>query len=183
MEEQQPIPQLVPQQNGKHPQPLLPIYAPTTEENKSDDWDLRQILAVVRRRAVVIGSVAIAICTTVWCSTLTSEPKYEGKFGLLVEPVTAQSKLTGLSDIPGINANSQQDGLDYNTQIMVLQSPELMAPIIKQLSSRYPEISYSSLIGHLKISRLQETKILEVRYQDSEPQKIQFVLQQLAKGT
>ncbi len=182
MEEQQPIQQLAPQQNGKYPQPLLPIYTPT-QENKTEEWDLRQVLTVVRRRAVVIGSVAIAICTTVWLSTLTTQPKYEGKFGLLVEPpVTAQSKLEGLSDIPGINTNSQQEGLDYNTQILVLQSPELMAPIIKQLSTRYPNISYSSLIGNLKITRLQETKILEVRYQDSDPQKIQFVLQQLSRN-
>lgn len=169
------------QLNGNHLQPLLPPYTATFQENKTDDWDIRQLLAVVRRRAVVIGSVAIAISTTVWFSTLSREARYEGGFRLLVEPVTGESKLVGLTQIPGANA-TQQEGLDYDTQIQVLRSPELMAPIIQQISTRYPDISYGSLVGNLTIFRFQETKILEVSYQDSEPQKIQFVLQQLTKG-
>jgi capsular exopolysaccharide synthesis family protein len=183
MEEQQGVQQLVPEINGKHSHPSLPVYyAATIQESKTDEWDLRQFLAVVRRRAFVIGSVAIALYATAWFLTLSRQPKYEGKIMLLVEPVTAETKLAGLTQIPGTNANSQQEGLDYNTQILVLQSPELMAPIIKQLSTRYPDINYGSLIGSLKISRFQETKILEVSYQDSVPQKIQFILQELARG-
>lgn len=185
MQEQQRTQQLVFEKNGngKHPQPSLPVYtAPFQENNKTDEWDLRQLLTVVRRRAVVIGTVAIALSTTVWLSTLSRQAEYEGNFMLLVEPVTAESKLEGLTELPGANANLQQQGLDYDTQILVLQSPELMAPIIKQLATRYPDITYNSLLENLKISRFQDTKILAVLYQDSDPQKIQFVLQHLAKG-
>ncbi len=78
MEEQQRIQHLVPEQNGKYPQPLLPVYAPTLQENKTDEWDLRQILTVARRRAVLIGSVAIAVSATVWFWTLSRQPKYSG---------------------------------------------------------------------------------------------------------
>ena len=173
--------QLRPEKNGKHPQPLLPVYTPT-QENKTDEWDLRHLLAVVRRRAAVIGSVAIALSATVWVWTLTQEAEYEGKFRLLVEPVTTESKLSGLTQSPDTINNLQQLGLDYETQIQVLQSPEIMAPIVKQLSIRYPDINYDSLLGNLQIARFQETKILEVQYQDSDPQKIQVVLQALAKG-
>ncbi len=116
------------------------------------------------------------------CIALKCKPLYEGKFRLLVEPVAAQSKLAGMYENPGANANPQEEILDYNTQILVLQSPEIIDPILKQISSRYPDISYPSLVENLKISRLQETKILEVSYQDAEPQKIQFSLQQLAKA-
>ena len=173
--------QLRPEKNGKHPQPLLPVYTPT-QENKADEWDLRQLLAVVGRRAAVIGSVAIALSATVWVWTLTQKAEYEGKFRLLVEPVTTESKLAGLTQSPNPNNSLQQLGLDYDTQIQVLQSPEIMATIVKQLSIRYPDITYDSLIANLQISRFQETKILEIQYQDSDPQKIQFVLQALAKG-
>lgn len=180
MEEQQRTQQLLPEKNGKHLQPLLPVYAPVLQENnKTDEWDLRQLLTVVRRRAVVIGSVAIALSATFWFSTLSREAMYEGRFRLLVEPVTAEGQLEGLTQIPGRN---QEVGLDYDTQIQVLGSPELLAPIIKQISTRYPDVSYGSLIGNLTIFRLEETKILQVSYQDSNPQKTQFVLQQLAKG-
>jgi len=184
MEEQQRTQQLFFEKNGngKHPQPSLPIYAVPFQENTQtdDEWDLRQLLTVVRRRALVIGSVAIALSATVCFLTLTRQPKYEGKFQLLVEPVTKESKLEDLTQIPGVNA-TKEEGLDYDTQIRVLQSPELMAPIIKQLSTRYPDISYDSLLENLSITRFQETKILEVSYQDPDPQTIQFVLQQLAK--
>ncbi len=184
MEEQQRIQQLVSEKNGKHPQPSLPIYVtPLQENNQTDDeWDLRQLLTVVRRRAFVIGSVAIALSATVCLWTLTRQPKYEGKFQLLVEPVTQESKLEDLTQIPGVNNNLKQEGLDYDTQIQVLQSPEFMARIIQLISSRYPDITYNSLLEDLEISRFQETKILEISYQDSEPQKIQFVLQQLSRG-
>lgn len=82
-----------------------------------------------------------------------------------------------------MNASPQgQESLDYNTQIIVLRSPEILVPIAKNISVRYPDINYDSLLAGLKISRYQETKILEISYQDSDPHKIQFVLEQLAKG-
>ncbi len=182
MEEQQRTQQLLPERNGKHPHALLPAYTPLVQEQKTDEWDLRQLLTMVRRRAIVIGSVAIAICGTTWFWTLSRQAVYEGKFGLLVESVTSERQLAGLSQVPGVNANSQQEGLDYDTQILVLKSPELVAPIVKQISTRYPDINYASLIDNLKISRFLETKIIEVSYQDSDPQKIKFVLEQVAKG-
>ncbi len=181
MKEQQRIQQTLPEKNGKQPQPLLPVSEATFQENKTDEGDLQQLLTVVRRRSVLIGSVACVLFGTVWAWTLTRQATYEGKFQLLVEPVTAESKLAGLTQNQDPNTNQQQR-LDYDTQIQVLQSPKIMAPIIKQISTRYPDISYESLMGNLKVSRLQETKILEVSYQSSEPQKIQLVLQQLAKG-
>ena len=175
--------QLMPQRNGEHLQPILPVYTTALQENPTDEWDLRQLLTIARRRAVVIGSVAVAISATVWFWTLTREPRYEGKFRLLVEPVTTEnkSKLEGLAQTPaGVNP-IQQESLDYDSQIEVLRSPELMAPLIKKLAAHYPDINYDSLIENLTINRFQETKILEFRYQDPDPQKIQFVLQQLSQ--
>lgn len=184
MPEQQRNQHLVTEKNGKYPQSFLPVYyGSASQENKTDDLDLRQLLTVVRRRAVVIGSVAMAIAASVWVWTLSSEAKYQGKFRLLVESVTGDSgsQLAELSQVAGTNTGGQNAGLDYDTQIEVLRSPELMAPIVKELSARYPDISYSSLAEHLVINRFKETKILEVGYQDSNPQKIHFVLKQLSK--
>lgn len=182
MEDQQRTQQLLPEKNGRHPQPVLPVYTPIVQEQKTDEWDVRQFLAVVRRRGLVIGSVAIAICATVWTWTLSRQAVYEGNFGLLVEPVTGESNLAGLGQVPGGSSRYQREGLDYDTQILVLRSSEIMAPIVQQISTRYPDVSYGSLMGNMKISRFQETKILEVSYKDSDPQKIQFILEQLSKG-
>lgn len=182
MKEQQPIQQLVSKNNSQHPPSIPSNYALNSPENKADEWDLQQILAFVRRRAIVIGGVAIAISSTIWFITLSRQASYEGKFQLLVEPVTAETQLAQLTPDSQANTNSQEAGLDYSTQIQVLQSPKLIDPIIKQINTRYPDISYYSLIPNLTLTRFQETKILEVRYQDSDPQKVKFILDLLARG-
>lgn len=182
MKEQQPIQQLVSKNNSQQPPSIPSNYALNYPENKADEWDLQQILAFVRRRAIVIGGVAIAISSTIWFTTLSRQARYEGKFQLLVEPVTAETQLAQLTPDSQANTNSQEAGLDYSTQIQVLQSPKLIAPIIKQINTRYPDISYYSLIPNLTLTRFQETKILEVRYQDSDPRKVKFILDLLARG-
>jgi capsular exopolysaccharide synthesis family protein len=183
MEEQQRIQPLMPERNGRNPQLSLPIYAPMNEDSPAQEWNLRQLLAVVRRRAIAIGGVAIACCAATWIWTLTRQSVYEGNFALLVEPITAESKLSGLSEIPGTNANTQGEGLlDYQTQILVLRSPELLVPIVKIISVRYPDVNYGSLLDNLNISRFGETKILQVSYHDSDPQKVKFVLERLSQG-
>ena len=172
------------EKNGKYSQPSLPVYTnslPSNVHQSDDDLDLRQLLTIVRRRIVVISSVAVSIAVGVGFWTFTQQPRYEGKFRLLVEPVTTENKLDGLTQIPGINPNLQQEGLDYSTQIQVLISPELMSSIITKLSQRYPDIDYKSMLDAMTIQRYEKTKILEVSYQDTEKAKIQFVLQQLAK--
>ncbi|KJH71835.1 GumC family protein [Aliterella atlantica] len=185
MEEQQKTQHLAFEKNGKHLQPSLPIYSNSLANNsdRSDnDLDLRSLLTVMRRRAITIGSVAIAIAVGIGCWTLSREPKYEGTFKLLVEPVTTENKLDELTQIPGIsNINLQQQGLDYDTQVQVLISPELMEPIIARLAQRYPDIDYKSMLEDLAIERFEATKILEVSYRATQPEQIQFVLEQLAK--
>lgn len=184
MEEQQRTQPLNFEKNGKHSQSSPPVYTnslPNNVNQAGDDLDLRQLVAVVRRRIVVISGVAISIAVGMGFWTFSQEPKYEGKFRLLVEPVTKENKLEGLTQIPGVNPNVQQSGLDYSTQIQVLLSPELMAPIISQLSKQYSDIDYSAMLGAMTIERFEKTNILDISYQDTEKEKIEFVLQQLAK--
>lgn len=184
MEDQQRTQPISFEKNGKHLQPSLPIYTnslPNNSPQSDDDMDLRQLLTIVRRRIVVIGSVAVSLAVGVGFWTFAQQPKYQGTFRLLVEPVTTENKLEGLTQIPGVPSNLQQEGLDYSTQIEVLISPELMSPIVNRLAQQYPDIDYKSMLEDMTIERFEKTKILEVSYQDTEKEKIQFVLQQLAK--
>ncbi|WP_009634509.1 GumC family protein [Synechocystis sp. PCC 7509] len=171
------------EKNGKYSQPSLPTYTnslPNNSNQDGEDLDLRQLVAIVRRRIVVIGSVAVSIAVGIGFWTFSQQPKYQGTFRLLVEPVTTENQLEGLTQLPGVTSNVQQS-LDYNTQIQVLISPELMAPIVKKLAEQYPDINYNAMLGALTIERFETTKILEVSYRDTETKKIQFILQQLAK--
>jgi capsular exopolysaccharide synthesis family protein len=176
--------------NGKRLQSLPPISPTRPSENAEDELNLRQLLTVVRRRAIVIAGVAIAVTSAMCFWTFRQTPKYEGKFQLLVEPVTEEGKLDKLTQAPGVSESPSS--LDYDTQIQVLRSPNLMYPILeeiqklcpKDIEERCKDVSYESLIdeGQLKISRLEETKILEVRYRDTDAKKVRFVLHQVARG-
>ncbi|MBD2014288.1 polysaccharide biosynthesis tyrosine autokinase [Microcoleus sp. FACHB-53] len=176
---------LLPNGNGKR-LPSMPLIYPTKppENNDDDDLNLRQLLTVFRRRAIVVVGVAIAVTSGIGFWSFRQEPKYESRFQLLVEPVTAEGgKLNKLAQVPGVT-DVPYSVLDYDTQIQVLRSPNLMSPILQEIQKRYPDVSYDSLITStkLKIGRFEETKILEVRYRDTDAKKVREVLHQVARG-
>ena len=176
---------LLPNGNGKRV-PSMPLIYPTKppETKEDDELNLRQLLTVFRRRALVIAGVAIAVSSGIGFWSFRQEPKYESNFQLLVEPVTAEGgKLNKLAQVPGVT-DVPYSVLDYDTQIQVLRSPNLMSPILQEIQKHYPDVSYDSLITStkLKIARLAETKILEVRYRDTDPKKVRAVLHEVARG-
>jgi polysaccharide biosynthesis transport protein len=145
-----------------------------------DSIDLRQLGNMIKHRLRLICAVVAGVTATTTIITLNQEAKYQGSFKLLVEPVAEeqQDPLAALQPDLG--------GLDYETQIEVLRSPRVLNPIIIDLSQKYAEINYEELIqpkrSPLKIEQLDETKILEVSFIDPDPDKIQFVLDKLAKA-
>ena len=149
-------------------------------EADGDSIDLRQLGNVVKHRWRLISAVVLGMTATAAIFSFTQEAKYKGSFKLLVEPVSEEQE-DSLSVL-------QQDmgGLDYETQIEVLRSPRVMNPIVKNLAAKYPEIEYEKLIkakkSPLTIEQLDETKILEVSLIDPDPNKIQFVLDNLAEA-
>ncbi|MBW4518921.1 MAG: polysaccharide biosynthesis tyrosine autokinase [Scytolyngbya sp. HA4215-MV1] len=162
--------------------PSHPFYPNPLPSDEGEELNLRQIIAIGRRRKVLIAGVMIAVTSAVWIWTLGQTPQYEGKFQLLVEPVTSdEQNLQNLTKLTNSDT-SPTSRLDYDTQIQVLRSPELMNPIVQQLRTHDPNLSYSSLISNLAVVRLQQTKILEIRYRGSNPQQIKFVLDTLSKG-
>jgi len=150
-------------------------------EVERDDWDLLQFLSVIKRRALVIAVVMTAVLAGVVGGTLKQKPEYQAKFRILAEPVNSDN-----NELPKLASNFEhkldKSSLDYDTQIQVLKSPELMASIIKELQLSYPEINYDSLINALTITRLGETKIIEFGYQNNDPVKVKVVLDTLAQA-
>ncbi|MEO1672236.1 MAG: polysaccharide biosynthesis tyrosine autokinase, partial [Cyanobacteria bacterium J06631_2] len=157
----------------------LPVVAKAPEA-EGDSIDLRQLTRMVRHRLRLICAVVAGVTATTAIITFNQEATYKGSFKLLVEPV-AEEKEDPLAVI-------QQDlsGLDYETQIEVLRSPSVLNPIVEVLSARYAEIDYEELIkpkkSPLKIEQLNDTKILEISYVDTDANKIQFVLDNLSEA-
>jgi capsular exopolysaccharide synthesis family protein len=162
---------------------LIPSYS--LQLGSSDDtswWSLPQLLLVVRRRAALIAVMAIAVTSVSWYRALNQKPTYVGEFQLLVEPITddSQGKLRELTGQE--NTSPRDSNLDYRTQTEILRSPKLLLPVIKQIRPRYPDVSYSSLTQKLAVIQPEGTRILKVSYQDADPQKIKFVLDQVVQG-
>ncbi len=147
---------------------------------QEEDLDLRNLLNIVRRRAWAIAGVAAVVMGLVTVKTLHQEPVYEGNFRLLVEPVNAEDDLSDLSSLVG-KQGVRKSGLDYETQVQVLRSPELLQPVAEKLQQTYLDVSYQSLLSNLQISRLGETKILEIKYAGTDPVEIQVILDALSQ--
>ncbi|MEQ9484548.1 GumC family protein [Coleofasciculus sp. F4-SAH-05] len=187
------------QPNGKPLKSLPQVHS--TEVNQSDGQtvDLGWVLAVARRRAWLMTGVALTLIVGSGLWLLWSKrqyiPEYRGSFKLLVEPVTAENLvrnqfLQAQSQGANIRTSNFENTslLDYESQIRVLKSPQLISPIVDQLQNRYPDIDYNSMMGSMSIVRMTYeknaedvgTKILEVIYQDKDIKKIKFVLKTIS---
>ncbi|MBD2358457.1 polysaccharide biosynthesis tyrosine autokinase [Tolypothrix sp. FACHB-123] len=149
-------------------------------EDSGNDWSVDDFLSLLRRRALVVAGVAtvVMVINSVNLKLNQKQPEYESSFQLLVEPVNDDSKVVDVVNDPKSNNTS---GLDYDSQIQVLKSPELMGSLIKQLQVSYPDLTYNDIMNALQINRLGETKIIEVRYRSQDPKKTKAVLDKISQ--
>ncbi|MGB3764993.1 MAG: polysaccharide biosynthesis tyrosine autokinase [Phormidesmis sp.] len=162
-------------------EPASMLAAWQLQAEQAEDLDLRNLLNIVRRRVWAIAGVAAVVMGITTIKTLHQDPIYESNFRVLVEPVNAEDGFSDLSSLLS-EQTARQPGLDYETQVQVLRSPELLQPVAQSLQQNYPGISYLNLLENLRISRLGETKILEVSYAGTDPVQIQMVLDTLSQA-
>ncbi|TRU43508.1 MAG: polysaccharide biosynthesis tyrosine autokinase [Microcystis aeruginosa Ma_QC_Ca_00000000_S207] len=181
------------QQNGAlktQSQGNLPVFAqpafipsPTQEE---EELNLRQVLSVVKHRWLIIAGITLGVTSAIATYTFLKTPIYQGRFLLLIgQPIEenkSSSRLAAQDILPQLGG----EDIDYDTQIAVLTSPQLLNPILSKITPKYPDFTYSDLISKtgksdLKVSQLKDTKVLEISYQDAEPEKIKLVLENLAR--
>lgn len=164
--------------------PSLYKAQPPEADEKEIKWG--RFWAAVRRRIILTLGVTTAVTVTAFTWTVMQVREYEGKFQILVESVSSEQKSTE-------NLILDNNRFDYATQLEILRSPKVMLPLIKKIQATYPEITYDSLFAqkignktfgknNLSIERINNTKIIEVRYQNTDPAKIQLVLEQIAGG-
>ncbi|MGC1308440.1 MAG: polysaccharide biosynthesis tyrosine autokinase [Phormidesmis sp.] len=164
------------------PEPASMLAAWQLSAQQEEEDELRNLIRIVRRRAWVIAGVTAVVMSFITAKALRQEKVYAGQFRVLIEPVNADNDLSGLaSGLTPQKAFFGKSGLDYDTQLQVLRSPELLEPVAEQLKQTYPELSYPSLLANLAITRIDETKILQVSYSGTDPVQIQAVLDQLSK--
>jgi polysaccharide biosynthesis transport protein len=152
-------------------------FSQNTEEN--NDWNLRQFLGLLQRRAIIITGVVTVAMAGITYSTLNQESVYQGNFQILVEPVNDDNDIGKLN--LGESNLVRSSGLDYESQIQVLKSPELLQPVIKKLQESYSDITYESLLEDLIIRRFGTAKVIEVSYKSNDTEKIKLVLNTISQ--
>ena len=166
--------------NGSYLYSMPPLETSVNLEEDEDSVDLRQLLNVFKHRSRLMGIIAVGVTAASVLWTFVQEPKYQGSFKLLVEPVSKQKDETTLSIL-----GQDWGGLDYETQIEVLRSPDNLQPIVREIKQQYPEMEYGDLVAikdsPLQIEQVDETKILKVSYTDTDRDKIDFVLGKLSQ--
>jgi capsular exopolysaccharide synthesis family protein len=181
VEDTRPYPITAVNGNGHFSQPLPPLEQTRAIEDE-EEIDLHQLLNILKRRWFTVVGVAVSVTAAVGLWSFQQEPIYEGKFQLLMEPPSEPKSMNPLMlEIPG----TQITDIDYQTQIEVLLSSSVIRPIAQHMIQRYPEAEAELLKGNkkdgkLQIEQLKDTKILEITFQDPDPEKIQFVLNNLA---
>jgi capsular exopolysaccharide synthesis family protein len=162
-----------------------PAFIPSVTQEE-EEINLRQVLSVVKHRWLIIASITLGVTSAITTYTFSKTPIYQGKFLLLIgQPIEenkSSSRLAAQDILPQLGG----EDIDYDTQIAVLTSPQLLNPILSKITPQYPDFTYSDLISKtgksdLKVSQLKDTKVLEISYQDAEPEKIKLVLENLAR--
>jgi polysaccharide biosynthesis transport protein len=163
------------------------------DDDDGEEISLQKVFAFLKRRAWIMASVggvsALGLCTMV----MGSPPSYIGTFRLLAEPVTSGSQLADDLTADAVQSNQattrrsvsnalDNSKIDYVSQIEVLKSETTLEPILKRIQEKYPKVTYSTLVGSMKIQRPKETKVLDFAYAARNPDEIDFVLKELSAG-
>lgn len=153
------------------------------EPSSQGGLNFKPILRLARRHALLVASITAAFGVLAYLKTMSEPPKYSAGFQVLVEPVTAEAQLTDPSNLARNERTVRAPGttLDYDTQLEILQSPELLSGIVEQVQVDYPSFTLSRLTEGLEIERQDATKIIGVTYVDDEPALVQRVADEVSR--
>lgn len=160
----------------------LPYYASVNTGNatgEDQDFNLRQFIQTLRRRVWVVSGVAAIVTLVSWVNALNQRPVYQGNFRLLIEDIWSNGATNQILS-PSESTFGGNDIGRINTQLEVLRSPAILKPIHASLLTEYPDLSYDELERNLKVSQLDNTKVLNVSFQGADPSLVQAVLSRVS---
>lgn len=152
-----------------------PLIADSALSNNRELLNSREARSFgIPRQVGIAAGVTIAVTAGTVGQVANRVPEYEGTFQLVVQ---TQATQTGVAATPQIDDTNQRIS---ETQVRVLESPRLLDPIIEQLQTENPDLDFQNFSKNLDI-KVKGDRQLEVRYRDTDSQRVQLVLEQLAK--
>lgn len=193
-----------PQPNGinlsRYPLIENPLIQQQETFEEEEELDLRQISKIIRRRGWLMGFVGVGVSLLVGYKLMQSPPIYQEGFQLQVQPpggADLSNPLAGAQNvISGLNLGG--DVSYYDTQIQILLSSKLLYPIVDQINQNYLKnqinkaqlqseylrepFELEDLLEKLRIGRSKQTQVIEVSFQDPDPNLVRFVLDKLSQA-
>jgi capsular exopolysaccharide synthesis family protein len=141
-----------------------------------------QLIAVlVRRRAWLLG-VFLGALSAAAALTFLIKPTYQSSMQLLVEPNYQGKKGEAGSDLQFADSTVE---VDISTQLTLMRSSQLLQRAVDLLHAKYPNLDVKDLQDSLNLIQVEDdkvkTKIFQVVYTDTDPDKTQDVLKAIQK--
>ena len=158
-------------------------------EKPQKGLNIAPLLRTFQRKALIIIAIVGMASGGIVYQIKGGKKTYQGDFRMLVEPVTTEARIadpSSLTNREGGVPNRDFFSLDYATQLEILQSPQMLSAITKQVKNQYPKFTEEILKQGLLVLRLGETelnktKILEIKFLGQDPELVEFVLQETKK--
>lgn len=160
----------------------LPNVSPSVS-NEEGGLELGQLVSGIRRKLWLVAGCAVVVASLAYLKALNDKPVYSSGFEILTKSVTAESEV--ISSVPQTLTSRQQsqggagEAID-ETKIRVLQSPNLLYPVVEKLRESYPEITYATVVESLTITPTGPT-ILAVSYTHGDPRLVKDVLEAVSE--
>ena len=157
----------------------------SAKNNQPQNGTKPNFLSLLKRRWPTVLGVTLGFTVAMMWWTQRQSPIYQGKFMLLLEKQTFLDQNLQLEDDDSLNNSNLNPQVDYSTEIQILASASVLAPVLEEIAQEYPEI-YQDInltdLEDLEIRQVDKTKIIEVVFRDENPEKVKFVLDKISQS-
>ncbi|MBS0017765.1 MAG: polysaccharide biosynthesis tyrosine autokinase [Arthrospira sp. SH-MAG29] len=138
--------------------------------------DLGRLLGAVRRKLLLISGVTIVVAGAAAYKAITDTPIYQAEFEILTQPVAISTQVISSANPQTLSNREEIVAVTLDAvQLKLLTSPRVIVPIVEELQSQYPGITYKFIASNLRIRPTPEN-ILIVGYQHPNKNLVKSVL-------
>ena len=153
------------------------------EESQSKGLKIGWVFRLAQRYSLLIAGITVMTTSGAYLlARSSSSPTYQSFFQMLVEPVSTEGQLSQPTAVTRGGRAGNNATLDYETQIEILKSPQVLSPVVQEIKETYPAFGMINLRKNLVVERLgRDLRIIQVAYQGSNPKLVKSVLDKLAE--
>ncbi|CDM98141.1 MULTISPECIES: GumC family protein [Limnospira] len=138
--------------------------------------DLGRLLGAVRRKLLLISGVTIVVAGAAVYKAITDTPIYQAELEILTQPVAISTQVISSANPQTLSHREEIVAVTLDAvQLKLLTSPRVIVPIVEELQSQYPGITYKFIASNLRIRPTPEN-ILIVGYQHPNKDLVKSVL-------